>query len=115
MTVTGEEVEMSLKKVFWVELLIVILTLSFVGPAFSQGRPSKTIAHAGVIEWVSQDYKYITIPSVESKIFLPPTTKVLDEKGNSLKLTDLRRGLRIVIEVTRNPDGSQQRTIIIKN
>lgn len=106
---------MNVRKMFWIELLVVILALSFVGPAFSQGRPTKVIAHAGVIEWVSQDYKYITIPSIESKIFLPPTTKVLDEQGNSLKLTDLRRGLRIVIEVTRNPDGSQQRTIIIKN
>ena len=105
---------MSLKRVLLVELLVLMLPLWFIGPAFSQGNQSKIVTFAGVIEWVSPDFKYITMPSHESKIFLPFTTKVFDGQGKSLQLTDLRRGLNIVLEVTRNPDGSQQRTIIIK-
>jgi hypothetical protein len=114
MDITHKEVEMSLKKVFFVKLLVLVLTLSLVGPVFSQGNKNKIATFAGVIQWVSPDFKYIAIPSQESKIFLPPTTKVFDGQGNSLKLSDLRRGLNIVLEVTRNPDGSQQRTIIVK-
>ncbi len=109
---TKKEVEMNLKKIFLVKLLVVIFALSFSGPAFSQ---SKTATLAGVIQWVSPDFKYIALPSSERSIPIPPDTKVFDEKGNSLKLTSLRKGLNIVMESTRNPDGSMQRKIIVKN
>jgi hypothetical protein len=103
---------MNLKKVFWVELLVVILALSFVGPAFSQARPGKTIAHAGVIEWVSKDLKYIGIN--ERKVLITPQTKVLDDQGNSLKVTELRRGRIVVVEMVRISNGSVEKRIIIK-
>jgi hypothetical protein len=104
---------MNVRKLFGVELLIVILALSFVGPAFSQGRPSKTIAHAGVIEWVSKDFKFIGIN--ERKVLISPQSKILDDQGNSLKVTELRRGRRVVVEMVRMPGGSVEKRIIIKN
>jgi hypothetical protein len=109
-----QEVKMSPKKVFWVELLVLMLTLSLISPAFSQGGPDRRIANAGVIVWVSWDLKYIAINTSEHKILITPQTKVLDEQGNSLRVSDLRRGLRIVIEVVRISDGSMEKRIIIK-
>jgi hypothetical protein len=103
---------MNPRKVFWVELLVVIWVLSFVGPAFSQARPGKTIAHAGVIEWVSRDFKYIGIN--ERKILITPQTKILDDLGNSLRTAELRRGRTVMVEMVRMPGGSVEKRIIIK-
>lgn len=103
---------MNVRKMFWVELLVVLLALSFVGPAFSQGRPSKTIAHTGVIEWVSRDFKYIGIN--EGKVSIPPETKIVDKQGNILSVRDLKRGRFVLVEIIRNPDGSRGKRVIIK-
>ena len=105
---------MNLKKILFIELLVLILALSSVGPVFTQGGQGKTATIAGVIQWVSSDYKYIALPSTERSIFIPPETKVVDEQGNNLRLADLRKGLNIVMEWTRNPDGTIQRKIIVK-
>lgn len=103
---------MNLKRLFLVKLLVLILALSFIGPAFSQGKQGKTRIYAGAIEWVSRDFKYISIN--EHKVLITPQTKVLDEKGNSLNITDLKRGQNVVVELIRNPDGSTEKRIIIK-
>jgi hypothetical protein len=110
--VTHKEVEMDMKKIFWVELLALVLTLSFIGPAFSQSGPNRVIAHAGAIEWVSNDFKLIYIN--ERKVLISPQTKILDDQGNSLKVTELRRGRRVVVELVRISDGSMEKRVIIK-
>jgi hypothetical protein len=109
-----KEVEMSLKKVLMIVLLVFGLAVSWGGSVFSQGGQSKTSTLAGVIQWVSWDYKYLSLPSVERSIPIPPDTKVVDEQGKSMRLNDLRKGLNIVMEWTRNPDGTFQRKIIVK-
>jgi hypothetical protein len=110
--VKNGEVEMNFKKVFFVQLLALVLTLSFIGPAFSQGRPSKRVVRAGVIEWVSRDFKYIGID--EGKVLITPQTKVFDAYGNPLGISALERGRHVVVELIRNPDGSTEKRIIIR-
>lgn len=112
MDITYKEVEMNLKRVFFVKLLVLMLALSSIGPAFSQGKQGKTIVRAGEIEWVSRDFKYIGIN--EGKVLITPQTKVFDERGNSLNIRDLRQGRYVVVEMIRNPDGSTEKRIIIK-
>jgi hypothetical protein len=111
---TSKEIEMNLKKVFFVKLLILMLALSLIVPALSQGGSGKRKVASGVIDWVSQDFKSIALNTVEHRIVIPPETKVLDAYGNSLKVTDLRRGLNVVIESVRNPDGSTEKRILIR-
>jgi len=115
MDITSKEIKMNLKKVFFIKLLVLLIAFLFVGPAFSQGRGGKRIVYAGVIDWVSQDFKYIAINKVEHRIAIAPQTKVLDERGNSLKVSDLRKGLSVVVESVRNPDGSTEKRIIIRS
>jgi hypothetical protein len=110
--ITRKEGVMNLKKVFFVKLLVLILVLSFTGPAFTQGKPSKRVVRAGAIEWVSRDFKYIGIN--EGKVLITPQTKVLDEKGNSLDIRELRRGRHVVVELILNSSGSAEKRIIIK-
>lgn len=105
---------MNLKKFFFVKLLVLILALSLIGPGLSQGRDDKRKVYSGVIDWVSQDFTSIALNTVEHRIAIPPETKVLDAYGNRLKVTDLRRGLNVVIELARNPDGSTEKRILIK-
>jgi hypothetical protein len=111
---TLREGEMSLRKVLMIVLLVFGLAVSWGGSVFSQGGQGKTSTLAGVIQWVSWDYKYLSLPSVERSIPIPPDTKVVDEQGNSMRLGDLTKGLSIVMEWTRNPDGSIQRKIIVR-
>jgi hypothetical protein len=114
MDITSKEIKMNLKKVFFIKLLVLLIAFSFIGPAFSQGRGGKRIVYAGVIDWVSQDFKSIAINKVEHRIAISPQTKVLDENGNKLKASDLRKGLNVVVESVRNPDGSKEKRILIK-
>jgi hypothetical protein len=109
---THKEGVMNLKRLFFVKLLVLILVLSFIGPAFSQGRDGKRIVYAGTIEWVSRDFKYISIN--EHKVSITPQTKVLDDRGNPLDMRELRRGRHVVVELIRNPSGSAEKRIIIK-
>jgi hypothetical protein len=103
---------MNFKRLFIVKLLVLILVFSFTGPAFSQGKQGRTRIHAGVIEWVSRDFKYISIN--EHKVLITPQTKVLDEWGNNLNVNELRRGRAVVVELIRNSNGSAEKRIIIK-
>ena len=105
---------MNLKKVFLIKLLILVIALSLIGPVSSQGQTNKTIMYTGVIQMVTRDFKYIALNTVEHNIPITPQTKVFDERGNSLKVNDLRRGLNIAVEMIRNPDGSTEKRIIVK-
>ena len=102
---------MNFKGVFWVKLfvLILILILSSIGSAFSQG---KRVVRSGEIEWVSPDFKYIGIN--EGKVLIKPQTKVVDGEGNSLKISELKPGRHVTVELIRNPDGSWEKRIVIR-
>jgi hypothetical protein len=105
---------MNLKKIFSLQLLALVVVLSFIDPAFSQGKGGKRKVSSGVIGWVSQDFKSIAINTVEHPIVVTPQTKIFDAKGNRLEAGELRRGLSIVVESVRNRDGSAEKRIIIK-
>jgi hypothetical protein len=107
-----KEIEMNLKKIFFVKVLVLLLILSFVGPALSQSKQGKTKIYSGVIEWVSGDFKYMSVD--EHKVLITPGTKVLDELGHRLTIYDLRRGLKVVVEMIRHSDGSTEKRIVIK-
>ena len=111
MATTRMEIDMNLKKFFFVKLLVLLLVLFLIGPAFSQARDGKRIVYAGIIDWVSQDFKYIGIN--DHKLPITPQTKVLDEKGNRLATSELRQGRPIVVELIRNPDRSAEIRIVI--
>jgi hypothetical protein len=108
---TDKEVAMNLKGVFWVKLfvLLLILILSSIGSAFSQG---KRVVRAGEIEWVSRDFKYIGIN--EGKVKITPQTKIVDSQGNSLKVSELKPGRHVTVELIRNADGSWEKRIVIR-
>lgn len=104
--------KMTLTKVFLIECVVIMVVLCLISPSFSQIRQGKRIIHSGIIELVSEDFKYISIN--ERRIPITPNTSVIDTKGNILEISDLKAGLYAVVELIRKPDGSLEKRIVVK-
>lgn len=103
---------MKFAKVFLMQFVIIMLTLSLISPSFSQVKQEKVIISSGMIELVSEDFKYISIN--ERRISISPNTSVIDTKGNILKISEVKAGLYVVVEFIRKPDGSLEKRIVVK-
>ena len=91
---------------------ILILTFLTLNPVYAQTKREQIITFPGVIEQISKDFKFIVVN--ETKISLSSTTRIVDEKGNSLTLSDLKPGSPITIEVLKNANGFLAKKIIAK-
>jgi len=103
---------MKFAEVFLIQFVIIMLTLSLISPSFSQIKKERMIIYSGILELVSEDFKYISIN--ERRISITPNTSVIDTKGNILKISELRPGLYVVVELIRKPDGSLEKRIVVK-
>jgi hypothetical protein len=102
---------MELQKVCFVKSVIFILTLMIFLPGF-QGKKEETISFPGVIESIDKNFKFIVVN--EARIFVTADTNIVDEKGNILKIDDLKPKLSVAIEGVRSPDGFFAKKIVIK-
>jgi hypothetical protein len=103
---------MKFAKVFLIQFVMIMVIFSLISPSFSQIKQEKRIIHSGMIELVSEDFKYISIN--ERRIPITPKTSVIDTKGNILKISELKSGLYVVVELIRKPDGSLEKRIVVK-
>ena len=102
---------MKLQKGCFVKSLIFMLTLLIFLPGF-QGKKEEIISFPGVIESIDKNFKFIVVN--EARIFVTADTNIVDEKGNILKMDDLKPKLSIVVEAFRNPNGFFAKKIVIK-
>lgn len=79
---------------------------------FTQVKKEEMVSFPGVIEKVDKDTKFIMVN--EAKILLSAETKIVDDKGNALKISDLKPNLAVTIEAVRNPIGFLANKIVIK-
>ncbi len=103
---------MKFKKNVIINLIILTFTFLILNPGYAQMKGGQTITFPGVVEQISADFKFIVVN--ETKISLSSNTQIMDEKGNSLALSDLKSGSAITIEVVKNPNGFLAKKIIVK-
>ena len=102
---------MKFKKGCFVKSVIFMLTLLIFLPGFQRNK-EETISFPGVIESIDKNFKFIVVN--EARIFVTAETNIVDEKGNILKIDDLKPKLSIVVEAFRNPNGFFAKKIVIK-
>jgi len=93
-------------------VLILGLILLMESPGFSQVRLGELISFPGVIEKVSEDFRFIVVN--EAKIILSPDTRIFDESKKELKLNDLKAKTRIQLEVLTTSQGFLAQKILVK-
>ena len=87
---------MNLQRLLLVKLVILAMTLVIVHPGFSQVKSREIKSFSGYIESIHKDLKFIAVNEV--RVFISSNTKIVGEKGNSLKMDDLRTELPVAIE-----------------
>src|SRR5512139_827390 len=93
---------MKLEKASFIKSVGIMLTLLIFLPGI-QGIKQEGIPFSGMIESIDKDFKFIVING--AKILISENTKIVDEKGNLMKMGDLKLKLSIVIEGVRSPEG----------
>jgi hypothetical protein len=103
---------MKIEKVLLTKSTILILILLILTPSFSQVKAGEIIPFTGTIKSISKDFKSIVIDNIN--IAISSDTKILDEKGNALKVNELRPELYVAIEALENPHVFLARRIVVK-
>lgn len=101
---------MKLEKAYLIKSVMFMFTLLIFLPGF-QGIKQETISYSGVIENIDKDFKLIVVNG--TKILISENTKIVDEKGNSLKMGDLKVKLSVVIEGGHSREGFLAKKIVI--
>ena len=94
---------MKLQRLLLMKLFVLILILVIFQPGFSQGKREEIQSFSGYIESISKDSKFIAVNEI--RVFISSNTKIVDEKGNILKIDQLKPGLSVAIEGIRKSDG----------
>jgi hypothetical protein len=102
---------MKLIRIFLIQFAIFVSIFLILGFAFSQVKRGDTISFSGMIESIGEDFEFIVIN--EARIFVSSETKIFDEKGNVLKIEELKPKLTVTIEAVRNPNGFLGKRIIL--
>ena len=101
---------MKSKKAYVIKSVMFMLTLLIFLPGI-QGIKQEGISYSGVIESIDKDFKFIVVNG--AKILISGNTKIMDEKGNILKVDDLKLKLSVVIEGVRSSEGFLAKKIVI--
>ena len=101
---------MKLEKAYFIKSIMFMLTLLIFLPGM-QGIKQEAISYSGVIESIDKDFKFIVVSG--TKMLISGNTKIVDEKGNILKMDDLKPKLSVVIEGVRGPEGFLAKKIVM--
>jgi hypothetical protein len=105
------KVPMNLNKRFLAILILATLVLHL--PSFAQIRRDEIISFTGVIEGIAGDFQSIIVNETRITIILPDT-EIVDEKGNVLKVDNLRPKLRVRIEAVAKNKTFFSRKIVVQ-
>jgi hypothetical protein len=101
---------MKLEKAYFIKSVMFMLTLLIFLPGI-QGIKQEAISYSGVIESIDKDFKFIVVNG--AKMLISGNTRIVDEKGNILKMDDLKPKLSAMIEGVRTPEGFLAKKIVI--
>jgi hypothetical protein len=106
------EEKMKSQKNIIIILTYLTVTLLTLNPSYAQIKRGQAITFPGVIEQISADSKFIVVN--EAKIFLSSNTQIMDDRGDTLTVSDLKPRSPITIEVLKNPRGFFAKKIVLK-
>lgn len=96
-------------------LIIVIALLPILlssGTGFGQIKGAKeTIFFSGIVKNVSWDYKSIIVN--DKSFFISQDTNVIDQKGNRLKIDNIRKNADVAIDAIPHPNGFIIKEIVV--
>jgi hypothetical protein len=101
---------MKSEKAYFIKSIMFMLALLIFLPGI-QGIKQEAISYSGVIESIDKDFKFIVVNG--AKMLISENTKIVDEKGNILKMDDLKPKLSVVIEGVRGPEGFLAKKIVM--
>jgi hypothetical protein len=101
---------MKSEKAYFIKSIMFMLALLIFLPGI-QGIKQEAISYSGVIESIDKDFKFIVVNG--AKMLISGDTKIVDEKGNILKMDDLKPKLSVVIEGVRGPEGFLAKKIVM--
>jgi hypothetical protein len=104
--------KMKLKKTLFIQFVILMMTLLFLYPCFSQVKIGETISFSGVIQSIHRDSNFIVINEV--RIYMSPDTKIVNEDGDILPTDTLQSRQKVMIEASRSKEGFYAKKIILK-
>jgi len=93
-----------------IKSILFMLTLMIFLPGI-QGIRHEATSYSGVIQNIDNDFKFIVVNG--AKILISGDTRIVDEKGNTLKIDDLKPKLSAIIEGVRSPEGFWAKKIVI--
>jgi hypothetical protein len=99
----GEKKMMTIKVVLLISFVLFTNLLNFdIG--FTQTRGGgETISLSGIVKDVTWDHKSIVVGG--KSFFISSETKVIDQKGNRLKIDDIKKNADVAIDVIPHPNG----------
>lgn len=103
---------MNLQKGFSTTLVVLIITFLIFNPCFSQVKKEERSSISGIIESIPEDFKFIIVK--DTKVFITPNTKIVDEEGNLLKANDLKQKIYVKIEALRKSNSLFANKIVVK-
>ena len=86
--------------------------LFMVNFGFPQGKKEEIIIFSGIITRISNDYKFIVVNDMN--ILISYDTKIVNEKGKSLKINELKPELFVTVQGVQNPNGFLAKKIMVK-
>lgn len=101
---------MKSEKAYFIKSIMFMLALLIFLPGI-QGIKQESISYSGVIESIDKDFKFIVVNG--AKMLISENTKIVDEKGNILKMDDLKPKLSVVIEGVHGPEGFLAKKIVM--
>ncbi len=91
---------------------VLITNLLYSDIGFTQTRGGReTISLSGVVKDVSWDHKSIVVS--EKNFFISHDTKVIDQKGNRLKIDDIKKNADVAIDAIPHPNGFIIKEIVV--
>ena len=104
---------MNFQKGFLVQSILLMATLFLIiTPSFPQVKKGEMVSHSGTIKSISKDLRIVIVNDVN--VLISPETKIFDEKGNTLKVNNLKPKLYVIVEGVENADGIFANKIVIK-
>lgn len=94
---------MNLRRLLLTKLVILAMAFLVVYPCFSQVKGEEIKSFSGYIESMPKDSKFIVVNEV--RVFISSNTRIVDQKGNVLRIDHLKPKHLVAIDGVRKPDG----------
>jgi hypothetical protein len=103
---------MDIKKSLLLMFLALFINVLFFDVGMTQTkRADETFFLSGAVKDVSWDHKAIVVNN--KKFLITDNTKVVDQKGNRIKISDVKNNSDVAIDAIAHPNGYTIKVIVV--